>query len=262
MPPDLPSEQALVLKKRARRRLVGAIALVLLMIIILPRILEDRAALVPQEAIKISMSSASNDPEVVAISDNLPVPTLESKQVVISTDPQLPPVIDAAQVEVPVSAYVPIITKSENADDLIVNKVESKANKVENDKHVTLVQEKAIVNTESAKVTELKTNEVNGSKISDVNVTQAPKVVEEKVSKKSPTNFTVQVGVYSDANNVKYLQNKIKEMGLSSHTEKVMTPKGEKIRIKTGSFSSRADAVRAQFKLQKIGLSGMVVGNE
>ena len=48
-------DQELNLKKRARRRLVGAIALVLLMIIVLPMILKDRAATNPQEKITISL---------------------------------------------------------------------------------------------------------------------------------------------------------------------------------------------------------------
>ena len=54
MPPVLANDQELALKKRARRRLVGAVALVLLMVIVLPMILKDRAALAPQEAIKIT----------------------------------------------------------------------------------------------------------------------------------------------------------------------------------------------------------------
>jgi DedD protein len=37
------------IKKRARRRLVGAIALVLLMVIVLPMILKDRSAVTPAE---------------------------------------------------------------------------------------------------------------------------------------------------------------------------------------------------------------------
>lgn len=61
MPPDLPNEMALILKKRARRRLVGAIALVLLMIIILPRILQDRAIQTSQESIKITMPAQLTD---------------------------------------------------------------------------------------------------------------------------------------------------------------------------------------------------------
>ena len=53
MPPEITNDQELGLKKRARRRLVGAIALVVLMMIILPIILQDRAAITPKEAITI-----------------------------------------------------------------------------------------------------------------------------------------------------------------------------------------------------------------
>jgi len=48
-------DQELNLKKRARRRLVGAIALVLLMIIVLPMLLKDRTATSPQGKITISL---------------------------------------------------------------------------------------------------------------------------------------------------------------------------------------------------------------
>src|SRR3989338_8928252 len=60
MPPDLPNEQALNLKKRARRRLVGAIALVLLMVIVLPQVLQDRAAMTQLETIKITMPNTNS----------------------------------------------------------------------------------------------------------------------------------------------------------------------------------------------------------
>lgn len=55
MPPVLPIDLEINLKKRARRRLVGAIALVLLMLIFLPMILQDRTSLSQTEAIKITM---------------------------------------------------------------------------------------------------------------------------------------------------------------------------------------------------------------
>jgi len=49
-------DQTLAFKKRARRRLVGAIALVFLMVIILPMVLKDReAAMVQEEEIEITM---------------------------------------------------------------------------------------------------------------------------------------------------------------------------------------------------------------
>ena len=55
MQKETAGDQELNLKKRARRRLVGAIALVLLMIIVLPMILKDRAATSPQDKITISL---------------------------------------------------------------------------------------------------------------------------------------------------------------------------------------------------------------
>lgn len=51
------SDQEIMFKKRARRRLVGAIALVLLMVIVLPMILKDRTVSPPQEKITITLPS-------------------------------------------------------------------------------------------------------------------------------------------------------------------------------------------------------------
>ena len=54
MQKDANNDQELSFKKRARRRLVGAIALVLLMIIVLPMILKDRTLVQPKEEITIT----------------------------------------------------------------------------------------------------------------------------------------------------------------------------------------------------------------
>ena len=57
MPPNQVIEQEIQFKKRARRRLVGAIALVLLMVTILPMVLDDRAAK-PQQQQEITYDSS------------------------------------------------------------------------------------------------------------------------------------------------------------------------------------------------------------
>lgn len=67
-------DQELILKKRARRRLVGAIALVLLMVIVLPMILQDRAATQPQEQVTITLPSGSVQKEPSDFDSNI-VPT-------------------------------------------------------------------------------------------------------------------------------------------------------------------------------------------
>jgi DedD protein len=54
------SEQEVQLRKRARRRLVGAVALVLLMVTVLPMVLDDRAEQMPQPEIAVSIPSQDN----------------------------------------------------------------------------------------------------------------------------------------------------------------------------------------------------------
>ena len=78
------SEQEIQFKKRARRRLVGAIALVLLMIVLLPMLLEDRVAQTPKEEVVISIPSQDVQLETA------PDKALEASQQV---EPQSPPVI-------------------------------------------------------------------------------------------------------------------------------------------------------------------------
>ena len=71
MAADSPNNLELALKKRARRRLVGAFALVLFMVIILPMVLQDRAALAPQEAIKISMPDDVANQQAGSVKSNI-----------------------------------------------------------------------------------------------------------------------------------------------------------------------------------------------
>lgn len=60
------SDQELSFKKRARRRLVGAIALVLLMVILLPMLLKDRAASDSQDKITITLPNEASTSETSA----------------------------------------------------------------------------------------------------------------------------------------------------------------------------------------------------
>lgn len=240
MPPDLPNELELVLKKRARRRLVGAIALVLLMVIILPKILQDRAAMAPQDAIKITMPDAGAGQQVEAFSASVaPVkPNVNNGQ---TPEVHSSTTSESGKAEASIDSGAVIEAEAEGKNDAENKKDESK-------KPVAKVEKKAEVKTADVKANEIKVSE--------------SKATETKAPPKNGNSFTVQVGVYSDAANVKQLQDKLKLAGYTSHTEKISTPKGEKIRLKAGSFASRQDAAYALIKLQEAGLPGMVVSNE
>lgn len=210
MPPELANNEELNLKKRARRRLVGAIALVMLMIIVLPMILQDRASLAPQDVITITM------PEV--------------HDSVTNTDQSA----SATPLDESQTPGLPIVAEEPSIPDLVLDEA--------------TVSDKAVS---------------KNSEVGNENVTKLaePKLEGNKMQQKDNDSFAIQVGVYSDATNVKQLQAKLKETGFTSETEKISTIKGEKIRLKVGNYHTRQEAANALVKLKASGISGMVVSN-
>ena len=218
MPPDSQNEQELMLKKRARRRLVGAVALVLLMIILLPQVLQDRAVLAQQDPIKIVMQ------------DNVNSAVIDAPAVNHSTTPETAAVVtdQSAMNDAPAQALPELQTPPEHAP--IADVAAVKPN-----------------------ISETKTNTAKLAEPSVENpAVQAPTVQASEL-------FTVQVGVYSDAANVKRLQEQLKQAGFVTKTEKIKTAKGESIRLRAGSYSNRQDAMLALAKIKDLGLPGMVV---
>lgn len=84
-----PSEQEIQFRKRARRRLIGAVALVLLMVTVLPMVLDDQEAQAPQPEIAISIPSQDGEDFASRI---VPVPADPESQ-------PTPPAPDAASAQ-------------------------------------------------------------------------------------------------------------------------------------------------------------------
>lgn len=257
---DLPVDQALILKKRARRRLVGAVALVLLMLVILPQVLQDRSAQTKPEPIKITM------------------PETNQEQVVTLNEPQAP--IQNEIVEAPATqqAQEPEVFDTPNVESAAALK-EAEAKEIARRKALAKAAETATSAAAAAeprnevKASEIKASEVKAEAKKDdavkavkpaekAPVTAETKAAENKTSPKSEGSFTVQVGVYSDVTNVKRLQDQLKQAGFTTTTEKTTTPKGEGLRLKAGKFSSRQDAMNALIKIKELGLPGIVISND
>lgn len=205
-----PTDQELQFKKRARRRLVGAIALVLLMITVLPMILDDHGNKAPEQEIAIT------------------IPNQEGSDFTSKIVPVDPATESNTQVSAPLPEPEP-----KAAPDKAQEVVTSPPPPVE------------VAKTEPAK-TEAK---------------QKSAALEPPKEADAANAFYVQIGVYSSADSVKKLQDKLKAQGYKSHTEKIATPKGEKIRLRAGPFGSRLEAEGALAKIKDAGLSGMVVKN-
>ena len=192
------NDQELNLKKRARRRLVGAIALVLLMVIVLPMILKDRSATQPQDKVTITLPSEQVQEEASDFDSNI-VPT----EPAITTSPEV----------------------AEPDSEAATPDPEASASK-------TLPAAKPEAPTSTPTV---------------------------KSSLETDRKYHVQIGVFSDAANVKQLQAKLSDLGYKSQTEKIDTDKGKKIRLRTQVFGDRNEAAIALEIIKDAGLTGMVV---
>jgi len=203
---------------------VGAIALVLLMVILLPIVLEDRAAPDSQEEIAILMpdgSAANVDDNQVDTEKMSPEAALEVETLALPE--VMPPKAEPKPKPVKPKVVEPKEVKAKPVPKPTVKPVEKK------------VKEEKVVVKETAKKT---------------------------TPKQESGQFYVQIGVFSNIENVKKLQVKLDELGYQSVTEKMTTDSGEKTRLRTVSFDGRNEAAIALENIKDAGLTGMVVSKK
>lgn len=210
-------EQEIQFRKRARRRLVGAIALVLLMVTVLPMVLDDRSANLPQQEIEISIPSQDDDEFTSSVTPYNPEPkTAVQAETLPETTPQDALTKETPTKETPAMAEADAATAAKTPAPVVDNKS-----------------------------------------------TPASKPIPVQPTAKSPSpTYSVQIGVFSDAANVRQLEGKLKAQGLQPSTEKLQTAQGEKIRLRVGPFASRELAEEAMGKIKAASLSGMIITNK
>ena len=224
------NDQELIFKKRARRRLVGAVSLVLLMIIVLPMILKERTFVQPKEEITITLPNESLSANTTPNSNNDSIITQEKSKDDFDSN-----IDDANQVD----NQIPLET--------LKNDSQAKNNLDVNNDDLQALTDKSAA---------LKTDKTTKKTIDEKNPDLENKVV---LKPDATSRFYVQVGVFSDLENVKQLQAKLNDIGYKSQTEKINTDKGIKIRLRTQSFDSRSNAATALENIKEAGLTGMVV---
>lgn len=229
------SDEELQLKKRARRRLIGAIVLVTTVAVVLPMVLDSEPGTVSQDiSIKIPSPDSGAFTSKVA-----PLP--ESKPV--------------AKVPVtPESAAVPDIkpipmAKPKPATPLKEAAQVTKKPEVENAPAKAAAPQETV--TKAAPVPK----EAAAKK-------SVPVTKEDTARKAAPEpagSFVVQVVALSDAAKAKQMQQQISTAGIKAYTEIVKTAKGDVTRVRVGPFATRNAAEKAQQQLKAIGLDGKVV---
>ena len=214
------SDEELQLKKRARRRLVGAVVLVAIMAVVLPMVLDS-------------------EPEPRGQKIDIHIPSPDSGEFKPGT-PAAPPAST--------SKMVPEAAKAEPGA--------APASKAETPARVA----EPAPPPASAKAAEAVPTETPAADTKDSPKQAGSAATPAKTPSSVATGaFVVQVAALSDAAKAKALEKRMSGAGLKTYTEIVSTPNGEVTRVRAGPYATRDAAEKARAQLKKAGLDGKVV---
>jgi DedD protein len=237
------SDEELQLKKRARRRLVGAIVLVSVVAVVLPMVLDSEPKQ-PSQKVDIQIPSTDSSATKSRASS---VSSSTSKSTAGDTSAK----VDATPKSEPLPTPEPG-AKSETSA-----KQEPAAGS-KPDAANAAAEHPATGAT--ATVAETKTA---------ASVAPAEKPKESATAKAAPKNgasaktangaYVVQVAALADAGKAKELQKRMASAGVKTYTEVITTSTGEVTRVRAGPYATKDAAEKARAQLKKAGLEGKIV---
>ena len=233
----------LQLKKQARRRLIGAIALALFGVIALPMVMDSQPRpLAPEIQVHIpSQDGPGFTGKIVpgAVVKPTPMPpaaTAPKPEAVVAKESPSTAPADTA----PASAVAKEVEAKKPADP-----VTSKTPTVKAKQAVPKASEAARKSVEVAS--------------GDTQASEEPRALAALTGTESlSAPWTVLLGAYKEAGNVKTLLTKVKEMKIPVTTEKFESSAGPRVRVRAGPFATRADAEKAQARIRTIGVVGVL----
>jgi DedD protein len=229
------SDEELQLRKRARRRLVGAIALVTIIAVFLPMVLDHDPRPVSQDvSIQIpSPNSGGFTSKIVPVVPAAkPAPDTPATPDVAAKPEAAAPATPATGTEAPKVAAAPVAKPAEDATQPAATDTEAAPPK------------KAV-----AEKPQPAASPVDQSKVVD----------KSKAPAKPATAYVVQVAALNDTEKAKQIRQQLAAAGITVYTEVVPTTKGNVTRVRAGPFASRDGAEKARDKLKDMGLSGNVL---
>lgn len=250
-------------KKRARRRLVGAIALALAVAIGLPMLLDSE----PKSSVSdIAINMPSKDKPGEPLNGGpatvpAPVPALEQPASPVQAPAPAPaskPAATApapsARTVAPVAAAGAALDKGEEIVHLPSKPAEpAKPPKAAEAKAAEPKAAKAEVKHPEPKP-EPKKPEAKPAQSDDA---RAMAILEGKAAEAAPsTKYVIKVGAFAAKDKVEELQRKLGDAGIKSYAQKVTTANGELTSVRVGPFPNKEEAEKVKAKLVKLGLNG------
>jgi len=216
------------LKKRARRRLVGASALALLAAVVLPMVMDHGPRPVNQD-IQVRIPSQDGNagfasrilPAKPAATPLPPVASVEPKADVAASPASKP----EAKAELAAPTSKPAVAESQ---------------------------------PEGKPAAEKPGDKPAVKPVGKPDTKPADKATEAKPADTAADQWVIQLGAYREAGNVKLLLSKLKGMGVPAFTEKFDSPQGPRTRVRAGPFPSKEAAEKARVKVKVIGVDGPI----
>lgn len=242
------------LKKRARRRLVGAVAFVSVVAVVLPLVM-DHEPRQPVQEVEIRIPGQDEKPFAPKFS----APPAAEKPASPAVEPVVPtpPAVTASGK--PAEAVQPTARVIEVIRDKPGQKPVTPAEKPEAKPEAK--PKPAVKPEKPAEKPAVKPEVKPASKGEDAKraaaILSGQGAADAKPAAKS-AEFVILIGAFSDESNVKNLKTKLSEQGVKTFTEPLDTPQGKKTRVRAGPFSSRDAADQALAKMKRIGVSGVV----
>jgi len=235
------SDAQLQLKKRARRRLVGAIAFAGLAAVVLPMVMDDEPKQQLQE-IQIRIPGQDATPfspkGLAARSPAAAAPAAEVQK------PAAPAKTEAVAA---VPAAVPVAKPVEAPPAKPAEKVPEKAAEKKIDKPADKTPERSTEKSAKPPAGEAQ---------------RVAAILGGKAAEAAPASSggpqVILIGAFANPANVKQLQHKISELGIKTFTEPLDSPQGKKTRLRAGPFPNREAADKALDRMKRIGVSGVV----
>jgi DedD protein len=235
------NDDQIELKKRARRRLIGAVVFATVAAVVLPMVMDkDPPPALPNIELRIpAQDKGFVPPAGKAASTSAPVPTVAEP--------------------VPEPVAKPEVAAAKPAPETVVAKAVEKAP----DKAAT-AQKPAAAPTAAATPKPLATPTAKPP----VAAAQAPKEADAKRAQAilagqeakpaADGPHVVLIGAYAQQSNVDNLKRKLGDLGIKVYTETLDAPGGKKTRVRAGPFPNRAAAEKAAARMKAIGVGGIV----
>ena len=227
---DTSPDADLQLKKRARRRLVGAVALALLAVIVLPMVMDREPRPLSQD-IQVRIPSQDSTGLAAKVLPGKPVATpMPAPEPKPAAEPKAEAQTGAEPVTT-VAAAAPVATKPAAPTAAPVVKAAPKPA----EKPATPEKKPEAAAKPATKP-----------------------VADAKPASDASGQWVVQLGAYKEAGNVKLLLSKLKGVGVPAYTEKSDTPQGPRTRVRAGPFATQEAAEKARSRIKIIGVDGPV----